>query len=98
MDAKIKFKDARSQQDNAAGGNAKRKMYTEDGIIVTVSLELEKRVIGHSVSLRFKNGKGHKKLVGVTMAEDRLSALKEGWSLARKSTILRENRWRWFVD
>jgi hypothetical protein len=98
MGAKIKLKDARGQQDNAAGGNAKRKMYTEDGVIVTVSLELDKRIIGHSVSLRFKNGKGYKKLVGVTMAEDRLSALKEGWSLARRSTILRENRWRWLVD
>lgn len=98
MATKIEFKVARSQQDKAAGGNMKRKMYMRSGTVVTVSLELDKRLNGHAVSMRFKNGKGYKKLVGVTMAEDRLSALKEGWSLVRTSTILKDNGWKWVVD
>ena len=98
MSLAIKQREARLEQDIAAGGSLRRKIYTANGDLVTVSLQLDKRLEGYAISLRFKSGSGHRKLVGFTKATSRSEALKEGWTLLRQSRVIEESRWRWFVD
>ena len=95
MRGSLKQRQAKHEQDIAAGGEEMRKFVVSSGDVVTASLELKKNSEGYLVALRFKSGNSHRRTVGTVSEQSRESALKAGWDLVRDSNLIPLNGWKW---
>ena len=95
MRGSLKQKQAKLEQDIAAGGEDMRQFMISSGDIVTASLELKKSGEGYAVALRFKSGGSHRRTVGTVSDQTRDKALKAGWDLVRASHLIPRNGWKW---
>ena len=92
-----KFKNSVLEQNAAAGGQDRRKIYIKSGDLVTVSLELSPKTNGYKVSMRFKSGGCYRKVIGDVITGNRSQALLEGLKMLRKSDIIEKHGWKWYA-
>lgn len=87
---------AAMEQDKAAGGIEKRRIYTKTGGVAVVSLAAAATGNSWRVTLRFKwGGSNVQRPVGTVAAISRADALKLGCDMLRREHIIEDNGWTW---
>ena len=86
------------EQDKAAGGAGLRRLLTNSGDVVTVSLSVSPLGSTSRVVLRFKTGGATiQRTVGTVATSSRNEALKLGWKMIREEKIVEKEGWSWFA-
>ena len=84
------------EQDKAAGGAGLRRLLTNSGDIVTVSLSISASGSASRIILRFKTGGSTiQRTVGTVTTSSRIEALKLGWKMIREEKIVEKDGWSW---
>lgn len=91
--------DGKREQDDAAGGPARRELRLADGTIVMASVAARRyartpnQCYGY---LQFKaHGKTVTKYIGRVTAESRAESLRMGWELLRSRKLVESFGWSW---